>query len=202
MTQNPPRILLVNDDGIDAPGLVLLEKIVRGISDDIWVVAPDEEKSGAGHSLSTYHPMRVQAARRAALRGKGHADRLRAARRLRTDPGSPAPTSSSPASIAARTWPRTSPIRAPPRRRWKGRCWAFRPSRSARCSARPRRVHWATAEAWAGRVIEKLLGLAWRPGSFINVNFPDCPPEDSARHPRHHPGPAPARHLPPDPPGR
>ena len=35
MAQTPPRILLVNDDGIDAPGLVLLEKIVRGISDDI-----------------------------------------------------------------------------------------------------------------------------------------------------------------------
>ena len=53
-----PRILVVNDDGIDAPGIVLLEEIARQFSDDVWVVAPDEERSGAGHSLSVSHPLR------------------------------------------------------------------------------------------------------------------------------------------------
>ena len=55
-----PRVLLVNDDGIDAPGLVLLEKIVRQFTDDIWVFAPDEERSGAGHSISTTLPIRIK----------------------------------------------------------------------------------------------------------------------------------------------
>ena len=44
-----PRVLIVNDDGIDAPGIVLLEEIARQFTDDVWVVAPDEERSGAGH---------------------------------------------------------------------------------------------------------------------------------------------------------
>ena len=46
------RILLTNDDGIDAPGLEALRDIAAELSDDVWVVAPDSNHSGAGHSLS------------------------------------------------------------------------------------------------------------------------------------------------------
>lgn len=52
------RILLSNDDGINAPGLAVLEKIARTLSDDVWVVAPAHEQSGAGHSLTLHHPLR------------------------------------------------------------------------------------------------------------------------------------------------
>src|SRR5258708_26935031 len=54
------RLLLVNDDGIDAPGIILLEKIARRYTDEVWVVAPDEEKSGASHSISMNVPVRVR----------------------------------------------------------------------------------------------------------------------------------------------
>jgi len=54
------RILLTNDDGIHAPGLAVLEAIARRLSDDIWVVAPDEEQSGAGHSLTLARPLRLR----------------------------------------------------------------------------------------------------------------------------------------------
>ena len=54
------RILVTNDDGIHGPGLVVMEKIARSISDDVWVVAPDEERSGAGHSLTLAHPLRYR----------------------------------------------------------------------------------------------------------------------------------------------
>ena len=54
------RILLTNDDGIDAPGLKVLEAIARELSDDIWVVAPAEEQSGAGHSLTLTVPVRLR----------------------------------------------------------------------------------------------------------------------------------------------
>jgi len=53
------RILLTNDDGIHAPGLIELEKIARELSDDIWICAPSEEQSGAGHSLSLNRPVRL-----------------------------------------------------------------------------------------------------------------------------------------------
>lgn len=54
------RILLTNDDGIHAPGLVVLENIARAFSDDIWIVAPMEEHSGAGHSLTLARPLRLR----------------------------------------------------------------------------------------------------------------------------------------------
>ena len=65
------RILVTNDDGIHAPGLVALEKIAAELSDDIWVIAPAEEQSGAGHSLTLSQPIRIRelAPRRYAVRG-------------------------------------------------------------------------------------------------------------------------------------
>lgn len=54
------RILLTNDDGINAPGLYVLEKIAAQLSDDIWICAPSEEQSGAGHSLSLNRPVRLR----------------------------------------------------------------------------------------------------------------------------------------------
>jgi len=53
-----PRILLSNDDGIAAHGLVVLERIARQLTDDIWIVAPTIERSGAGHSLTIHEPLR------------------------------------------------------------------------------------------------------------------------------------------------
>ena len=54
------RILLTNDDGVNATGLKVLERIARRFSDDIWIVAPTEEQSGAGHSLTLTVPVRLR----------------------------------------------------------------------------------------------------------------------------------------------
>ena len=65
------RILVTNDDGYHAPGLAVLEEIAAQFSDDIWVCAPSEEQSGAGHSLTLNRPVRLQkfAERRFAVTG-------------------------------------------------------------------------------------------------------------------------------------
>jgi 5'-nucleotidase len=54
------RVLLTNDDGIHAPGLVALEKIAHAISDDVWVCAPEYEQSGASRALTLADPIRVR----------------------------------------------------------------------------------------------------------------------------------------------
>ncbi|ODT72607.1 MAG: 5'/3'-nucleotidase SurE [Pelagibacterium sp. SCN 63-23] len=46
------RILLTNDDGIDAPGLAIMAEIAQALSDDVWIVAPDDNQSGAGHRFT------------------------------------------------------------------------------------------------------------------------------------------------------
>ncbi len=43
------RILVTNDDGIHAPGLAVAEALAAAFGDDVWVVAPADEQSGAGH---------------------------------------------------------------------------------------------------------------------------------------------------------
>ena len=54
------RILLSNDDGIDAPGLKVLERVARSLSKDVWIVAPEHEQSGASHSLTLRTPLRIR----------------------------------------------------------------------------------------------------------------------------------------------
>ena len=53
------RILLVNDDGIDAPGLQAFRAELEGRC-DLLTVAPMREKSGAGCSLSLCQEMAVE----------------------------------------------------------------------------------------------------------------------------------------------
>lgn len=53
------RILISNDDGIAANGIrVLTEKLAK--NHDVYVVAPDRERSAAGHSLTLHTPLRVE----------------------------------------------------------------------------------------------------------------------------------------------
>ncbi len=56
------RILVTNDDGINAPGLVVLEAIaqeIAGPDGEVWVVAPAFEQSGVAHKISYTHPMMI-----------------------------------------------------------------------------------------------------------------------------------------------
>lgn len=72
----PLRILLTNDDGVDAPGMAVLRRIAAALSEDVWVVAPDGNQSGAGHRFSFGREMEAEAreARVFAIPGASPAD--------------------------------------------------------------------------------------------------------------------------------
>jgi 5'-nucleotidase len=53
------RVLLTNDDGIDAPGLAVLERIGQELAKEVWVVAPEHDQSGVSHAVSLHHPVRL-----------------------------------------------------------------------------------------------------------------------------------------------
>jgi 5'-nucleotidase len=55
---NPMRILISNDDGYQAPGIVALAQELAQIA-QITVVAPDRNRSGASNSLTLEHPIRA-----------------------------------------------------------------------------------------------------------------------------------------------
>jgi 5'-nucleotidase len=69
--KRPERVLVVNDDGIHAPGLDVLADIAAEIADEVWVVAPESDQSGVAHSVSLNEPMRLRRVgeRRFAVRG-------------------------------------------------------------------------------------------------------------------------------------
>ncbi len=54
-----PRILLTNDDGYHADGILALEEGLKEIG-DVYVVAPESEMSGASHSLTLSRPLRIR----------------------------------------------------------------------------------------------------------------------------------------------
>ena len=56
------RILITNDDGINAPGLKTLHAIaaeIAGPGGEVWTVAPAFEQSGVGHCISYTHPTMI-----------------------------------------------------------------------------------------------------------------------------------------------
>lgn len=56
---NRPRILITNDDGYHADGILALEAGLSEIG-DVYVVAPESEMSGASHSLTLARPLRIR----------------------------------------------------------------------------------------------------------------------------------------------
>ena len=53
------RILLTNDDGIDAPGLAALESALSARY-EVWVCAPDGERSGFSHRIQLHGPLKIR----------------------------------------------------------------------------------------------------------------------------------------------
>lgn len=58
MSSERPRILITNDDGYHAPGIVALEEALSEVG-ECYVVAPESEQSGASHSLTLSRPLRI-----------------------------------------------------------------------------------------------------------------------------------------------
>lgn len=54
------RILVCNDDGIDAPGIAVLEAVARRLTDDVWVVAPDGKRTAGSGSITIGKPLTMQ----------------------------------------------------------------------------------------------------------------------------------------------
>lgn len=170
------RVLLVNDDGIDGYGLKLLEELVRTFTDDIWVVAPDEERSGASHSLSLTLPLRVrkQGDRHFAVKGTPTDCALLAVWELMEDQRPTVLLSgiNRGANLAEDiTYSGTVAAAI------EGALLGIRSIALSQVFTAGGEPYWETARQFALPAIKKLLTCDWEPGSFVSVNFPDAPPE-------------------------
>ena len=173
------RILLTNDDGVAAKGLALLEKVALTLSDDVWVVAPADEQSGAGHSLTFTRPVRVRqlGERRFAVGGTPTDAVMMALGHLMKDsPPDLILSGINHGANLAEDVTYSGTVSAA----MEGALAGIRSI--ALSQAQLRRddtsfVPFAAAEAWAGRVLSGLVDVAQPPGTLINVNFPPVLPD-------------------------
>ena len=54
------RILISNDDGIDAIGIGILCQIASRLSDDVWVIAPNGNRSGMSRAITLYRDVTIE----------------------------------------------------------------------------------------------------------------------------------------------
>lgn len=175
------RILLTNDDGIDAPGLHALRQIASELSDDVWVVAPERNQSGAGHSLTLHEPLRMRELdpRAFAVTGTPTDCVIMAVRHILTDK---APTLVLSGVNRGANLAEDVTYSGTIAGAFEGTTLGIRSiALSLAYGIEPGKgLRWETAIAHAPALIRKLLALKWDPWSLMNVNFPDCDPDKVA----------------------
>ncbi len=171
------RILLTNDDGINAPGLGVLEAIARTLSDDITVVAPAEEMSGAGHSLTLTRPVRLRrhGDRRWSVSGTPTDAVMMAVGEVMKDARPDLILSGvNRGANLAEDVTYSGTVSAAMEGTLAGiRSIALSQVYAKRGSGE--NVSFAAAEAWGARVLAPLLNEPWVPGTLTNINFPPLP---------------------------
>ena len=171
------RILCSNDDGIHARGLESLEKIARALSHDVWVVAPQDEQSGAARALTLAHPIRIRQydERRFSVTGTPSDAVLMGVNEILKDKKPDlilsgvnngqnlAEDVTVSGTIAAAFQGMSMGIPSV----------ALSLARLARDKAR-----WETPEAHGAAIVSDLLKAGWPDDVVININFPDKAPQE------------------------
>ena len=172
------RILLTNDDGIDAPGLGVLEEIAREIGREIWVVAPEHDQSGVSHAISLHDPIRVteRGPRRFAVTGTPGDCAVVAACRLMA--GAPPDLLLCGVNRGANLGVETV-FSGTVGGAMTGVMLGIRSIALSQAWSDRAEIRWdAAAELGAG-VVRRLLAVGWAEGTCLSVNFPDLPPDEA-----------------------
>ena len=167
------RILLTNDDGIHARGLVALRRIAETLSDDVWTVAPETDQSGQARSLTLSNPLRVREVGERSFAVNGtptdcvimgvrsiveNVDLVLSGVNQGTNIGDAVFYSGTVAGAMEGAFLGIPSVAL---------SQAYRPDGS-------RAVQWETSERHAPAVLRKLIEDGFEAGGPVNVNFPDC----------------------------
>ncbi len=171
------RILVTNDDGYHAPGLTVAERIAAAFSDDVWVVAPAEEQSGAGHSLTLTRPLRVRrfGEKRFAVSGTPtDAVMMAVAKIMKDTPPDLILSGVNRGANLAEDVTYSGTVSAA----MEGALAGIRSIALSQVYSREGMgdaVPFSVAEAWGERVLRPLIEAPLAPRSLVNVNFPAVP---------------------------
>lgn len=173
------RILVSNDDGINAEGLGVLEKVAAELSSDVWVVAPETDQSGVSHSLSLHDPLRMRELgnNRFAVSGTPTDCVIMAVRHLFQDELPDLVLSGiNRGQNVAEDVIYSGTVAAA----MEGTIFGI-PSIALSQVYGPggrTETRWDSSAAHAADVIRQIVDAGIDPGVLVNVNFPDCAPEE------------------------
>jgi 5'-nucleotidase len=179
---SPMRILVTNDDGIHAEGLDICEQIARALSDDVWVIAPEYDQSGVAHSLTLNDPLRLRqvAERRFAVRGTPTDCVIMGARHVLNGKGPDLVLSGvNRGRNAGEDVIYSGTVAGAVEGTVIGVPSLALSQAYASRSGRP--PYWETSLRHGPDIIRRVVAEGIPRDVLINVNFPDCPPDEVKR---------------------
>ena len=173
------RILLTNDDGVNARGLVSLEKVAREFTDDVWIVAPETDQSGVAHSLTLSHPMRVRkiSDKHFAVNGTPTDCVIMGVRELMDSPPDLILSGVNSGQNIADDVTYSGTVAGA----IEGTALGIKSialSQAYDFAEGVRHVKWENVEAHGAGIISKVIHEDFPPKTLININFPNCMPDE------------------------
>ena len=170
------RILISNDDGIHATGIKILEEVLKPLAKEVWVVAPESEQSGAGHSLSLRDPLRYRKFKENwyAVSGTPTDAVLMALKHIMKDnPPDLVLSGINRGANLGEDVTYSGTVSAA----MEGTLLGI-PSIALSQLFSPARSPWSTSAEWVPKVVEKLVSMPWPDNVLMNVNFPNVEPDE------------------------
>ena len=176
------RILLTNDDGIQSPGLEVLEKIAGELTDDVWVVAPEIDNSGASHSLTLAEPLRLRdlGNRHYGVKGTPTDCVIMGVRFLLKDkPPRLVISGINRGQNLADDVTCSGTVAGAIQGTLLGIPSMAMSLVTGRPEGEPRSGQplWETPMCYGAELVRKLLEIGWPDGVVLNINYPNCAPE-------------------------
>jgi 5'-nucleotidase len=174
------RILITNDDGIHAPGLEACETIARALTDDVWIVAPETDQSGVAHSLSLNDPLRLREVgpKHFAVKGTPTDCVIMGVRHIMKDLPDLVLSGVNRGRNCAEDVSYSGTVAGAMEGTVLG-LPSFALSQ-AYASANRHKPYWETAIKFAPDLVRKVLKAGMPRDVLVNINFPDCTPDEVA----------------------
>jgi 5'-nucleotidase len=166
------RVLLSNDDGINATGLKTLERVAKAIFREVWVVAPETEQSASSHSLTLRRPLRIRriSKHRYAVDGTPTDSVLLGVQEvMRETPPDIVLSGINRGGNLGEDVTYSGTVAAA----MEGALLGIPSVALSQVCIDRRSVRWRTAEHWLPTVLMQLVDAGWPSRVLINVNFPD-----------------------------
>jgi 5'-nucleotidase len=171
-------ILLTNDDGIDAPGLDVLEGIAAALAREIWIVAPEHDQSGVSHAVSLHQPIRIsqRGARRWAVSGTpGDCVAMALSHLMRgTRPQLLLSGVNRGANLGIETVFSGTVGAA-----MTGMMLGIPAIALSQAWTDHAQIRWETATTLGPDVIRRLMAIGWSAQTCLSINFPDLPANEA-----------------------